>query len=95
MVVDSKEDLLAKEQKLWEQNNSVRLLLDKLKEHEVRNADLQTKLSQIKESLRKAEVTIQKQKESVKNLEVNILKRDIEIDRLNKLKWYQKLVGKE
>jgi len=94
-LMDSEEKLFAMEQKLLEQNKGIKLLLEKVEEYEIRNVDLQKKRSQIEENLRKAEVEIQKEKESVKVMEVNILKKDIEINRLNKLKWYHKLVGKK
>jgi hypothetical protein len=86
--------------KIVEQNKAVKLLLDKTKELEEitekrkeKISELSLKLGLTEKTIKEQETIIQGKKKQVAEFERTIKKKDDEIIRLNKLKWYHKLVG--
>jgi chromosome segregation ATPase len=102
-------NLSEKVEKIAEQNNAVKLLMNKLDESEsiidnknstIENlqADLDDKgeiIEQLENDNKKLGQNLQMALSNMKKNEIQINSLYQEIDRLNKLKWYHKLVGKK
>ena len=108
-IQELKENLLEKTNKITEQNNAVKLLLDRIKEFEniiennndtIENqqVDLDDKIEiieQLDNSNEKLGQNLKMALSKINNYKIQIDFLNQEIDRLNELKWYHKLAGKK
>jgi chromosome segregation ATPase len=93
---------IKQEQKVLEQNNAIKLLLDKTKELERANdksdqqiSTLRKELKLISDNLISLQTTADKQASKIREQENTIRTHEKEIDRLRNLKWHQKLFGEK
>lgn len=88
--------------KINEQNNAIKLLLDKTveieKENEKQKKEIVILISEkenAKKSIQQYQKTILEQKKTISELEATTKQNEQEIKRLRNLKWYQKLFGQK
>lgn len=93
---------LSQQTKINDQNNAIKLLLDKTKDLEKQSEKLKSDISMLTTEKSNAEKTIQQHqktiqgnKETISKLETTIKSNEREIERLRNLKWYQKLFGQK
>lgn len=98
--LDSENDKLR--QDISDQSTSIQWLVEKSKYTEKINTDLLLQINGLKKQVDKSEEKIQQLQKSVKLLDTLYQKekgenemKGKELDRLKKLKWYQKLIGKD
>jgi uncharacterized coiled-coil protein SlyX/nucleoside-triphosphatase THEP1 len=104
-----KEIVYEQKNKISEQNNAVKLLLDKMQETETVNANQNETIETLQSELDDKEILIEQMENNRKRLSENlknghskirkyeseIISLKQEIERLRHLKWYQKLIGKK
>ena len=97
-----KEETISLQNKNIEQNNAIKLLLDKRTSLEKSNDNLLSENSALKTEKTKSDKLINQLNGNVKENKIIILKlentirmHEKEIERLRNLKWYQKLIGKK
>lgn len=87
--------------KINQQNDSIKLLLDKTKEFEKLTKQQEGELNELDDKVKKQERKIEdkesiihQQKKAITELEQILRNKESEIIRLRNLKWHQKLLGK-
>jgi hypothetical protein len=93
---------LSQQTKACDQNNAIKLLLDKTKDLEMQSEKLKSEISTLTKERESTEKTIQQQKNKIQEdkttisqLETTIKNNEQEIERLRNLKWYQKITGQK
>jgi len=90
------------EQKITEQNQAIKLLLDKTKELERINEKAEQQISSLlkdlkltRDNLTSSQTTVNKQELKINEQGNTIRTQEKEIERLRNLKWHQKLFGEK
>jgi hypothetical protein len=93
-------DKQIQEQKITEQNKAIKILLDKTKELEKINdkngqliTSLRNEIKLLSDNLTLRQIKSGKQEVKINEYETTIRRQQEEIERLQNLKWYQKLMG--
>ena len=99
-ISELEREKLSLQTKINDQDNSIKLLLDKTKELEKQcerlksdNATLTTEKVSSEKTIMQYQKTVQGNKTTILNLETIVKNNEREIERLRNLKWYQKLFG--
>lgn len=101
-ILDLESEKLTQQTKINDQNNAIKLLLDKTKDLEKQGERLKSEIStltiekvNVEKAIQQHQKTIQGNKETISKLETTIKNNEQEIERLRNLKWYQKLFGQK
>lgn len=101
-ILDLESEKLTQQTKINDQNNAIKLLLDKTKDLEKQGERLKSEIStlriekvNVEKAIQQHQKTIQGNKGTISKLETTIKNNEQEIERLRNLKWYQKLFGQK
>jgi hypothetical protein len=89
------QELSEKTTKIAEQNASIKLLLNKTSEFENESIQLKKKLKRLEKKLSDSQIKSKGLETKLKNKTKENQLNKTEIERLNKLKWYEKMIGKK
>jgi hypothetical protein len=101
-ISDLQSEKLSQQTKINDQNNAIKLLLDKTKDLEKQGERLKSEISSLtlekvnsEKTIEQHQKTIQGNKVTISKLETTIKNNEQEIERLRNLKWHQKLFGQK
>lgn len=101
-ISELEREKLSLQTKINDQNNSIKLLLDKTKELEKQSerlksdiATLSTEKGSAEKTILQYQKTVQGNNTTISKLETTVKNNEREIERLRNLKWYQKLFGQK